>query len=235
MNIDDYNIIKPGHIVEYFPETQTATVKIANDRTYSSSVADDKTVAPGLLYDVPTFTPGGGNYHITFPIKAGDTCLLTFSQFGYDHWFVNNEDAAGIRSDGKPQPWTYRKFDLADGFCQVGWNNIPTAISDYSATDSEWRNVDRKQHIALKEDGEILLSVTATDESTASHVRILPNGQIVLLSSVQVVCWAPETTVIGDLTVTGSVVAQGEVTGNGKALSTHTHTGDSGGTTSAPN
>ena len=65
MNFDDYNFTKPGHIVEYFPVTQTATVRISNDTTYSTSFNDDLTVVPVLLYDVPTFTPGGGNYHIS--------------------------------------------------------------------------------------------------------------------------------------------------------------------------
>jgi hypothetical protein len=221
MNFDDYNFTKPGHIVEYFPVTQTATVQISNDRTYSTTSDDDLTVTPSYLYDVPTFTPGGGNFHMTFPIKAGDPCLLSFSQFGYDHWFVNNEDAAGIRSDGYPQPWTNRKFNLADGFCQVGWNNLKTTIDGYLADGSEWRNVDRTQRIALQENGNIeVVAGTSTLVMTKDGV---------------VTVTAPTTAIIGNLTVDGTiaatggistdatVIATGEVTGNGIALSTHTH------------
>jgi hypothetical protein len=209
MNFDDYHFTKPGHIVEYFPLTQTATVQISNDRTYSTSSADDLTVTPSYLYDVPTFTPGGGDFHMTFPIKAGDSCLLSFSQFGYDHWFVNNEDAAGVRDDGNPQPWTFRKFNLADGFCQVGWNNLKTAIDGYIADGSEWRNIDRTQRIALQENGDIEV--------------VAGSSTLVMTKDGNVTVTAPTTAIVGDLTVSGTIVATGEVTGNGIALSTHTH------------
>ena len=82
---------------------------------------------------------------MTFPVKPGDTCLVSFSQFGYDHWLYNDDDAAGTRDDGNPQPWTFRKFNVQDGFAQVGFNTLPRAISGYSATDSEWRNASAGQ------------------------------------------------------------------------------------------
>ena len=43
-----------------------------------------------------------------------------------------------------------------------------------------------------------------------------------------------EVTVLGNLVVSGKINATGEITGKGIQLSTHVHTGDSGGTTSAP-
>ena len=162
MNTEDYSIIMPGRIVEYFPETQTATVKISNDRTFSTVEETDQQVVRELLYDVPVFTPGGGFWHLTFPIKTDDPCLINFSQFGYDHWLFDNEDAAGIRDDGHPQPWTERRFSLDDGFAQVGWNNIPTAIADYNPTDAEFRNVDRDQRVSLLEDGQIHIKTGST-------------------------------------------------------------------------
>lgn len=41
--------------------------------------------------------------------------------------------------------------------------------------------------------------------------------------------------IIGNLSVRGSITAGGDVTGSGVSLAAHTHTGDSGGSTSAPN
>jgi len=174
MDIEDYSITMPGRIIEYFPETQTATVKISNDRTYSTDADDEIQVTPSFLHDVPVFTSGGGLWHITFPIKADDPCLLSFSQFGYDHWLFKNEDAAGIRDDGHPQAWTKREFDLADGFAQVGWNNIPTAIADYHATDAEFRNVDRDQRIALQENGDVHIKTGSTT------ITMNPSGNITI-------------------------------------------------------
>ena len=145
---------------------------------------------------------------MTFPIKTGDTCLINFSQFGYDHWLYNDEDSAGVRSDGQPQTWTERRFSLRDGFAQVGYNTIPKAIADYSELDSEWRNVDRTVMVTLADAGVNIVAGTST-------INISKDGNVTIT--------APTTAIVGDLTVTGSVVATGEVTGNGIALSTHTH------------
>ena len=211
MNLDDYEFQKPGRIVEYFPLTQTATVKISNDRSYSTTEDTDLQVAQTLLYDVPVFTAGGGGWHMTFPIKVGDTCLLSFSEFGYDHWFALNEDSGGIRADGNPQPWTNRRFSLDDGFAQVGWNNLPTAIESYSETDSEWRNADAAQSIALQETGDIHIKTGTTT------INIAPDGNVTVV--------APTVEITGDLTVSGTIVAVGEITSGSVTLTGHVHPG----------
>ena len=207
--IDDYNIQMPGRIESYDPVTQLGVIRISNDKTYSNSTETSRQRKRVLLRDVPVQTPGGGDWHMTFPIKKGDACLISFSQFGYDHWLYEDKDSAGVRSDGQPQTWTNRRFSTRDGFAQVGFNTVPRAIADYSATDSEWRNVDRVQRITLEEAGNIHIAAGSTT------INITKDGDVTIT--------APTTAIVGDLTVTGSVVAQGEVTGNGIDLSTHTH------------
>lgn len=189
MNFDDYSFQMPGKIVEYFPLTQLATVQISNDETYSTSSDDDLQVTRSVIEDVPVYTSGGGFWHLTFPIKPGDNCLLQFSQFGYDHWLYNNADSGGVRLDGQPNTWTRRKFHLSDGFCQVGWNNLPTAIEGYHATDAEFRNVDRDQRISLLEDGQVHIKTGSTtinltkdgdiDIDTPTHVNLTVGGNVV--------------------------------------------------------
>lgn len=161
-----------GRIVEYFPATQTATIKLSNDRTFSTPVEDEVQVKEPLLYDVPVYTSGGGTWHITFPIKVGDTCLMHFSQSGYDHWLFKDADGAGVDIDGKAMPWTKRMFSCTDGFAQVGWNNIPRAIPEYSATDAEFRNQDRNQRVTLLEDGQIHIKTGTTT------INLKPDGDI---------------------------------------------------------
>ena len=85
MHFSDYNFNLPGRIVEYFPLTQTATVRICVERNYDSSEALGASVVRGLLEDVPVHTPSGGGWSLTMPITIGDTCILFFSQIGYDH------------------------------------------------------------------------------------------------------------------------------------------------------
>jgi hypothetical protein len=258
MNLDDYEFQKPGRIIEYFPTTQTATVKISNSRTYDTSGIDDEQVEPVLLYEVPVFTAGGGGWHMTFPIKGGDPCLLSFSEFGYDHWLVDNEDSAGILSDGDPQHWTERRFSLDDGFAQVGWNNLPTAIQDYHATHSQWRNNVADQVISLNDDTSI--TVTSPIKLTVNAPEVIVNGSTVdLNTSTKVTMTCPEVEITGNLLVGGNITGLGSayisaaitaassaVAGamvslsaaiGGISMTGHTHNenGTTGGVTSPPN
>jgi phage baseplate assembly protein gpV len=212
--IDDYNIQMPGRIVEYDATTQLAVVRISNDKTYSNSGETDRQVKRVLLRDVPVHTPSGGNWAMTFPINTGDSCLINFSQFGYDHWLYNDEDSAGIRSDGQPQTWTERRFSLRDGFAQVGYNTIPKAIADYSADDSEWRNVDRTVRITLADAGVNIVAGATT-------ITITKDGDVTVT--------APTTAIVGDMTVSGKLDVVGKVTGGsgefaGISSEGHTHT-----------
>lgn len=216
MNLENYNIVMPGRIVEYFPEEQVATIRISMDRTFDTSTSSSKKVARGLLEDVPVFTPSGGGWAITFPIKIGDTCLLMFSQFGYDHWLFEDKDDAGLRTDGQPMPWTRRMFSLADGFAMVGFNTLPRAISAYNAIDSEWRNEDAGQRITLKEGGDIEINTPTEVIVTAPTTTI--NGNL---------------DVVGNVTATGTGTWTGDLTADGVSVSTHEHAGD-GGTGSGP-
>jgi len=232
--IDDYNIQMPGRIVEYDATTQLAVVRISNDKTYSNSAEISRQVKRVLLRDVPVYTPSGGNWAMTFPIKTGDTCLISFSQFGYDHWLYNDEDSAGVRSDGEPQTWTGRRFSLRDGFAQVGFNTIPRAIADYSALDSEWRNVDRTQRITLAADGEINIS---TGTETVTSVTIKPDGTVSIIAPTSTTVTSPVISIVaetsvgitsptvdmsGDLNVTGIVTGASGVFA-GIVSETHTH------------
>ena len=258
MNLDDYEFQKPGRIVEYFPTTQTATVRISNDRTYDSSSNDDEQVLPVLLYEVPVFTAGGGGWHMTFPIKAGDTCLLSFSEFGYDHWFVDNKDSAGILDDGDPPAWTERRFNLDDGFAQVGWNNLPTAIQNYHAANSQWRNASADQVISLNADTSI--TITSPISLTVNAPAVTVVGDTVdFNTSTKITMTSPEVEITGNLLVGGNItgmaaaIITGAVSGassafvgavvalsaaiGGISMTSHTHNenGDGGGITGPPN
>ena len=207
MNFDDYEFQKPGRIVEYFPVTQTATVRICNDRTYHTSDKTDQQITPTLLYDVPVFTAGGGGWHMTYPIKPDDTCLLSFSQFGYDHWFVDDEDSAGIRSDGNPQHWTERKFSLDDGFAQVGWNNLKTTVQSYHDSHSQWRNDVADQVISLNDDTSI--TITSPIKLTVNAPEVIVNGDTVDLNiATKITMDCPDVLITGKLTVDGDIVGK---------------------------
>ena len=200
INLTDNSIVLPGRIVSFDATLQLAEIRICMDRIWSSSSQNPTTTSRTDIYGVPVHFPQGGNYCITFPVVEGDPCLLVFSQMGYDHWLYANEDLGGMLGDN-PIPHLRRNFDEEDGFC-ILFKNRPTAIENYSAENAEFRSNDRTQVISIKADGTI---------------EITTPGDITIT--------APTVAIDGKLTVSGTIEAQGEITGNGVVLSTHQHSG----------
>ena len=216
MKWDDYNIVMPGRVIEYFPATQTATVSVSGERIFWTKNDSEGMVERGNLYDVPVHTASGGGYSITMPIKEGDTCLMLFSQFGYDHWLWKDEDTAGQFANN-PAPWLRRKFSNKDGLCMVGFNTIPRAIPNYSATDAEFRNSDLSQYISLRENGDVDIAGPAAGSLTlaTSYAVTVPEtvweGNLTMNGSTH--------SITGATTITGAVGIVGALAMNGNGIS----------------
>lgn len=250
--IDDeqYSIILPGRIVEYFSATQTATIKICAEHVYSSSVKIGGVVERVNLEDVPVHTPSGGGWSMTMPINTGDTCLLFFSQVGYDHWLFKDKDSAGLVA-GLPSPSRLRKFSEDDGFALVGLNTLPRAISNYSADGSQWRNSDATQNIHLRAD--LSIEVNSTTSITINAPSVVVNSETAEVNaSSSATITTPELTVdspistftgliscigmgvgaaptAGVMSVQGPISATGEITSGSVGLTKHLHANPEGG------
>lgn len=233
MKFEDYNFIIHGRILEYFPETQTATVKISGERLFSST-SDTRTRTPRTkIENVPVHTPSGGGWALTFPIKPNDTCLLLFSQQGYDHWLWEDLDEGGSFK-GNPVFWLERKFSLKDGFAHVGYNTIPRKISDYSKENSEWRGEDSSlQVIRLKPDTSIEIESSVSVTVIAPVVNVESTTTNITATAACNIT-SPITNVSGILNVGGALNVTGLTTGagtmatpaimiNGKPYSGHVH------------
>ena len=168
-----YSMILPARIVEYFKETQTATIQISAEGIHSSSSEISQTKIREPIEDVPVHTPSGGGWALTVPIKKGDTCLIVFSQIGYDHWLFKDEDVAG-KLAGLPQPWLNRQFSVDDGFAFVGFNTLPRAIGNYTDDGSQWRNEDTTQSIHLKDD--LSITVDSPTSVTINAPQVIVNS-----------------------------------------------------------
>jgi len=184
-DFDDYFFNMPGRVVEFFPETQTATIRICVERIYSTADEAGAQKVRGLLEGVPVHVLSGGGWSLTMPIAVGDTCIIFFSQVGYDHWLFNDADDAGTHG-GQPMYWTSRRFDIQDGYALVGLNTIPRAIQNYSVENAQWRNTDSTQVISLNADGSIVISSdtkvivnTVNAEVNAQEgIKLLSGGNI---------------------------------------------------------
>lgn len=211
----------PGKIKTFDPITQTATVELCREEYHTAiDVVYQKVYLPQLEH-VPVHFPQCGGYSLTFPIKAGDNCLVLFCDAGYDHWLYHDKNEIGTYSTGVPRDGYFRDGDLQDSLCIVGFNPTPRAIPNFSATDVELRNVDRGQRITLKPTGVIeVISQTELDVT-------VPTVKVNASSLVEVT--APNTNitgnvnVTGDLHVTGTIISDTEVTAKTVNLSTHRH------------
>lgn len=77
-----------------------------------------------LLVDVPIFIPTGGQGYLTFPVAAGDVCLVLFNDRDFDQYW-----ATGNIQD----PNSGRMHDLSDGLAIIGFRTKAKPLSAYDA------------------------------------------------------------------------------------------------------
>jgi hypothetical protein len=107
----------PGIIVSFNAGAMTVVVQPAVMR---ANLRERMTQALPVLSDVPVVFPGGGGCTLTFPIKAGDECLVIFASRAIDSWW---------QSGGVQAPNFARTHNLSDGFALVGVRSRPNAFA----------------------------------------------------------------------------------------------------------
>jgi hypothetical protein len=93
-----------------------------------------------VLVDVPIIYPGGGGFIMTFPIAAGDDCLVIFADRCIDSWW---------QSGGIQNPAELRLHDLSDGFALVGPRSLPRVPSNISPNSVQVRSQDGQTYMNL--------------------------------------------------------------------------------------
>lgn len=134
--LSNANFTTPGIIVSFDAEEQTASVQISIKRL------DGETIQ--VIDDVVIAGLEANGYSVTFPIVAGDECLVVFGDRCIDNW----HEYGGIQDQ-----FEFRQHDLSDAFAIVGINSKPNKISNYNTTDLEVRNSDRTTRVAVRADG----------------------------------------------------------------------------------
>ena len=175
---EKYSLTLPGRIVAFNATDQTAEVQICVERIFSSSLAVSTNKVRKPIKGIPVHVVQGGGWSHTFPISVGETCQVSFSQVGYDHWLFEDKDTAGTL-DNVPKPWLKRHFSEDDGFCLVGYNTLPRAITGFSGTNSEWRNSDASQIIRLLPSNDIEIETTTKVAVISPTVHVQCENSIV--------------------------------------------------------
>lgn len=83
----------PGIVQSFDPDAVTAVVQPSIRSVETDNDGNRVTQNYPLLVDVPVVFPRGGGCTLTFPVKAGDECLVIFADRCIDFWW----QSGGIR------------------------------------------------------------------------------------------------------------------------------------------
>lgn len=136
----------PGIVQSFDPVTCTCTVQPAIAGQGIDAKGQVQSAPLPLLTDVPVIFPRGGGCTITFPVKAGDECLVIFSDRCIDFWWQNG---------GVQEPVDPRQHDLSDAFAIVGPQSQAQKISGISTTSVQVRTDDGSSFIELMQGGNV--------------------------------------------------------------------------------
>ncbi|QCK79151.1 hypothetical protein E4K08_22490 [Raoultella ornithinolytica] len=168
----------PGIIKSFDPETVTCVVEVSiyipkPESTEGKSIdrlAQDNVFYP-LILDAPVIFPRGGGCTLTFPVSAGDECLVIFADRCIDFWWQNGGVQNGSRG---------RMHDYSDAFVIPGPQSQAKKISGISTSAVELRSDDGSAKLSLNPtSGEI--SGTAPGGFNLNGLQILPDGRLQLV------------------------------------------------------
>lgn len=209
-------VAMPGIIQSFDPVTVTCTVLPAIKGSDAATTGTESADLP-LLVDVPVVFPRGGGVTLTFPVKAGDECLVIFSDRCIDFWW---------QSGGVQEPVDARQHDLSDGFAIVGPQSQAKKISGISANSAQMRSDDGSTYFELNPTTQTInivapggFNVTAPLSTFSAAVTV--KGLLTWMGGM-----------VGSIvsgtaaTITGAIKFVGTLTSNGKDISDqHTHSG----------
>lgn len=176
------NCHQVGEIVSFNPSTQTAEVQVKMSFYLNGEIKQYP-----LLLDCPCIVLGGGKGRVTFPIKAGDACLVLFNDRDMDNWYSGGQTMP---------PRTDRYHDFSDAIALVGLHNKQNQLTDFLADGTELKY--GTSTIKLQDN-----KVTVTD-GTAQVV--INNGAISIT--------APTLDITGAVSITGTFSVNGKDVGD---------------------
>lgn len=126
----EFNCHHVGTIESFDPELQTAQASINYTKTFLDidSIGNTTVTTPDfpILVDCPVIVLGGGGGYLSFPIEAGDECLILFNDRDFSTWY-------GTGSTSSPPP-TGVLHAYSDAVILVGLRSVPNVLVDYDAS-----------------------------------------------------------------------------------------------------
>lgn len=179
-----------------------------------------------VLTSVPVVFPRGGGVTMTFPIKAGDECLLVFGDRCIDFWHQSGDIQETVDE---------RQHDLSDAFAIIGPQSQAKKISGISTSAAQFRSDDGSTYFEINPTTKKIKIVApggldVVTPKAEFSAEVLVNGLFTFLGGLVGSAAAGVSAKI-----TGAIEFIGTLTSNGKTIDdTHTHkdvqpgTGNSG-------
>ena len=231
----------PGYVVSFDPVNMTCQVQVALTTTLPQENGASVVKPIPVLLDCPVCFPGGGGVTLTFPLVAGDECLVVFASRCIDAWWQQS----GLQPQAE-----FRMHDLSDGFVIPGVKSQPNKFT-VSTTAAQLRSNDGQTAISInptvhvidvRTSGDLYAEVTGNVTATIQgQLSASVTGNASVSSSGTITLQAPTINLTGNVNVsggltvggttvsTGSISTSGNVTAGGIDLKTHVHTGVTGG------
>lgn len=185
----------------------TCTVQPAIKARVQSQDGTSASVALPLLVDCPVQFPSGGQCTMTFPVTAGDECLVVFASRCIDAWW----QAGGIQEQAE-----LRMHDLSDGFVLLGFRSTPRALPNVSTTTAQLRSEAGDTFVELDAAGQLVRV-----KAPAGIVLDTPTVTVTGVMAVQNAGGAGTA-----FAINGNSQFSGQVRANGKRIDdAHTHSG----------
>ncbi|WP_227728581.1 Gp138 family membrane-puncturing spike protein [Yersinia proxima] len=211
----------PGVVQSFDAESVTCDIQIG-----IKGESGGESTNLSVLTNVPVLFPRGGGVTMTFPIKAGDECLLIFGDRCIDFWHQSGDIQETVDE---------REHDLSDAFAIIGPQSQAKKISGISTSAAQFRSDDGSTYFEINPTTKKIKIVApggldiVTPKAEFS-AEVLVNGLFTFLGGLVGSAAAGVSAKIS-----GAIEFVGTLTSNGKTIDdTHTHnevqpgTGNSG-------
>lgn len=232
----------PGIVQSFDATKRTCTVQPSLNMRAQSEDGTYSWISLPVLVDCPVFFPSGGGVTLTFPIKAGDECLVVFSSRCIDSWW----QSGGVQNQAE-----VRMHDLSDGFVYVGVSSVPKVISNISTTRAQFRSDDGAAFVEIDPSSHLIRAHTSGDivAEAGGNINATAGGFAHVTATAEITLNAPvvninapiinmngsiaqttgggsgASTFQGTMTVQGTLKSNTEVVAVTTPLHTHVHTG----------
>lgn len=138
----------PGHIIDFDPATQLATVQIGLKGQRKTGEYE----TPNPLVMCPVKFAGGDAGTLEFEVGPGTSGWISFSHWAIDTWVQSGD--IQVRQD-------IRQFDASDAIFDPGCRPIPKAISDFANDGIRLRSADGSSYFWIHRDGSLEIDGTS--------------------------------------------------------------------------